>query len=201
MTKPCVYSIKSSFDNRLYIGSAISFEERKYEHLKLLRKGKHHSRKLQHFYSKHGEESLVFSVIDFCIEHDLLWLEQYWIDFFDASGKGGFNICPTAGSSLGRKHSDITRDKIRKKAIGRKQSKEQIEARVKKNTGKKRSEEAIKATLLATSKLTMEEANEVRECLRSGMIQMEVAKMFGVCQRTISRIHQGLSYKEKSLFD
>jgi group I intron endonuclease len=196
MSASCIYKISSKLDGRLYIGSAIDFDKRKYEHLKRLRKGTHHSKKLQHFYWKYGESSLDFSIIELCEIDKLLEREQYWIDETKAYTKSGFNICPTAGSSLGRILSEDTKNKIRDRAIGRKQTAEQVRNRSLKNTGKKRSKEAVKLTISVTQKLTYEQAEIIRMKLKNGFTQMQMAKEYKVCQRTISRIKQNISYLE-----
>lgn len=195
MVISCIYKIQSTIDDRCYIGSAVNFKSRKSDHLKLLRKGIHHSKKLQHFFWKYGEKCIQFLIIEECEKSKLIEREQFWIDYYQSYEKTGFNICKIAGSTYGRILSEETKDKIRKKAVGRKQSDEQISQRVQKNTGKKRPKSAVILTTLKTQKLTQIQAEEIRMKLEIGFTQNEMAKEYGVCQRTISRIKQGISYK------
>jgi len=214
----CIYIIKNSINKRFYIGSAKNFQNRKLRHLISLKKNKHHSKKLQNFCNKYGVDKIWFEIIEYCTPETILQREQHWLDTLHAV-KNGFNILSIAGSSLGfkhsektkrnasiarkgtiplamlgKKHTDKTKDLIRQKAKLRKQSPETIANRVAKNTGKKRSESAKKTTALKISKLTKDQVFEIRILLSQKVNQYIIAKQFGVCQRNISRIKQGISY-------
>ena len=107
----CIYKIQSiKIPDRIYVGSAIKSNQRWNSHLSKLRKNKHHSPKLQHHFNKYGESDLLFSVLLGCEKEDLIKHEQFFID----SLKPWFNINLTAGSPLGRKHSQETIEKLRK---------------------------------------------------------------------------------------
>jgi len=106
-----IYKIQSRIKpERIYIGSAVASNHRWAQHLWLLRRNKHHSKKLQRHYNKYGEEDLTFILIAGCDKHDLVIMEQFYIDAYNPY----FNGCPTAGSSLGFKHSEETLQKLRK---------------------------------------------------------------------------------------
>lgn len=76
-----IYTITCSANGKTYVGSTIRTPRQRWlEHLHHLRKGKHHSRYLQHAYSKHGEESLTFSVVEHVADANfLLPREQFHI--------------------------------------------------------------------------------------------------------------------------
>lgn len=213
----CIYKITNSINKRIYIGSAVNFRLRKNRHITSLNKNKHCNNKLQRFVNKYGIDKLSFSILEECEKQKLLEREQFYMDSLECVKKG-FNILPIAGSWLnkkhtkasikkqslakkgkatttGIKHSEQTKDKIRQKAIGRKQSIETIQKRVDKNTGKKRSEKAKELTAIKNSKLSDIDVIKIRELLNDGVFQKEISIMFGVCQRNISRIKQGISYK------
>lgn len=95
---------------------------------------------------------------------------------------------------LGKKHTDESKRKISEKAKGRKQSTETIEKRVKKNTGKKRPESAIFATRKKMEILNREQVLAIRGMLLEGIKQADIAKLFGVCQGVISRVHTKKAY-------
>jgi group I intron endonuclease len=97
-----IYKIESKSDNtRCYIGSAININSRWQLHIAQLKKGLHHSIKLQRHFNKYGESDLQFSILLSCDKCDLLKVEQYFIDSYNPY----FNICKIAGSSLGIKRS------------------------------------------------------------------------------------------------
>jgi len=96
-----IYKIQSIVKpDRIYIGSAIDITVRWKNHLKLLRRNKHHSVKLQNHYNKYGEFDLQFLILLGCEKEDLVKIEQYFLDSY----KHYFNICSKAYSSLGIKH-------------------------------------------------------------------------------------------------
>lgn len=95
-----IYKIQSIIKTeRCYIGSAKSIHNRWLVHLNDLKKGVHHSKKLQRHFNKYGKSDLVFSVIIGCDQDDLISTEQFFID----SIKPYFNNSMTAGSNLGLK--------------------------------------------------------------------------------------------------
>lgn len=80
---------------KIYVGSTCNFQKRKSRHLNDLKKGIHHSKKLQRSWLKYGEENFIFLILEQDIEINLINREQYWIDFYD-SYKNGFNSRPDA---------------------------------------------------------------------------------------------------------
>jgi len=113
-----VYQIMNRLNYHMYIGSAINFNSRWNEHRRKLRKGAHHNAYLQNAWNKDGEESFEFSEIEFVDVENLIVREQYYFDLL----RPEYNMSPTAGSSLGIKHSDETKKKIREALIGIKRS-------------------------------------------------------------------------------
>lgn len=111
---PGVYSIRCQRDGRVYIGSSVSVGNRLFLHRWHLRKGKHHSSPLQRSWDKHGEAAFAFEVVEAISDvEQLIVREQFWMDRLRAHVRqGGFNICPAAGSPLGRRHTDEARRKI-----------------------------------------------------------------------------------------
>jgi len=118
--KECIYKITNIINNKVYIGSSASgFLRRKNIHVCDLSKNKHHSKKLQNRWNKHGKENFKFEVIEYCESSKLLEKEQYWINFYDSYHKG-YNATPIAGNCKGRPVSEETRLKIMKSLKGRK---------------------------------------------------------------------------------
>ena len=106
-----IYKIEIEGCDRFYIGSAVRFGKRKAHHLSQLRSNNHRNIHLQRIYNKFGEDKLSFSIIEQTDSSEtLLEAEQKWIDSYDFSLL--INICPTAGNTLGRFHSEETKNKI-----------------------------------------------------------------------------------------
>jgi len=92
-------------NHKVYIGSsARCLKDRGFYHQKLLRKNKHHSIYLQRAFNKYGEDNFEFFILD-CVEPEFcVSTEQWWINMMQSADKRyGYNMCPKAGSSLGRK--------------------------------------------------------------------------------------------------
>ena len=120
-----IYQIQSLYKpERVYIGSATIIKERWNSHLRLLKRGKHYSDKLQRHYNKYGEGDLVFDIIecgDYLDKNHLLSREQGWYIPFEYKNTElpYFNNDKIAGSRLGSKATKETRLKqsIAKKGI------------------------------------------------------------------------------------
>lgn len=125
-TSTGIYRIQ--IDKYEYIGSSAKngFEWRWKKHLNELNKGKHHSYKMQKYFNEC--QIINFSIIELCEPEKCIEREQYYIDTL----KPEMNISPTAGSSLGIKRTDETKEKQRQLKLGTKLSKESIEKRTEK---------------------------------------------------------------------
>jgi group I intron endonuclease len=109
MTKSGIYKIQSIIKpHRCYIGSSYNIDKRWEEHLKDLRKEKHHSIKLQRHYNKYGEKDLIFILIEPCFPNWLITREQYYLDLIHPY----FNTCKLAYSCRGVKRSKEIKEKI-----------------------------------------------------------------------------------------
>lgn len=98
MTKASgIYQIRNTVNGKRYIGSAKSFHTRWAKHRSTLRQGKHHSRRLQNAYNKHGKKAFVFEILMVCVKEDLLFYEQRALDRLQPK----YNMSPTAGNTLG----------------------------------------------------------------------------------------------------
>lgn len=108
-----IYQIRNTVNGKRYVGSAIVIGKRFEEHQDQLKRGVHHSRKLQHSWNKYGSNAFEFSVLEYVPEKEnLISCEQHYIDLYD-SAANGLNICHKAGSPLGREVSEETRAKLR----------------------------------------------------------------------------------------
>ena len=123
-----VYRIDNIVSGKVYIGSAEVFEKRKYDHFYCLKNGIHANRHLQNAYNKHGDGALVFSIIEYCQIDELAEREQFYLDTLLFAQeyirkedtrflKLGYNLCPIAGTTRYKKHSEETLAKM--KVIGK----------------------------------------------------------------------------------
>src|SRR4051794_20157213 len=94
-----IYKIVHLATGRVYVGSASKMCHRWSRHRQELRDGTHRNAHLQAAWTKYGEDTFKFAVLEWT--DDLDTREQYWMDELNAVGEGGFNLCPTARSSRG----------------------------------------------------------------------------------------------------
>jgi group I intron endonuclease len=109
-----VYSISNTINNKIYIGSTVSFSDRRAAHITQLRGNRHTNKHLQRAWNKYSEEVFTFDIIEYINKDRLLEREQHWINFL----KPEYNILKVAGSNLGFKHSYKTIEKIKKSLLG-----------------------------------------------------------------------------------
>jgi len=149
-----IYEIVNTANGKRYVGSAVNIGKRWSIHRSALNNGKHVNRHLQSSWKVHGSQAFAFSVIEYCDKSALIDREQHYIDSLGPE----YNLCPTAGSTLGvrrsaeqllrasaahrgMKHSAETRAKISEVQRGRVHS---VETRTKMSasaTGRKKSAE------------------------------------------------------------
>jgi group I intron endonuclease len=142
-----VYRIKNIVSGRVYVGSSVDIERRWGDHRWLLKAGRHHSRKLQRSWTKHGPSAFILEIIEIVADPTvLLAREQYWISALNATcPRRGLNILPTAGSHLGAKRSPAARKRMSDAGLGKKmppRSIAHLEALRKVNLGKVMSAES-----------------------------------------------------------
>lgn len=102
-----VYIITNLINNKAYIGSSsLCVKSRISMHLSSLRLNKHCNIILQRSFNKYKEENFNFELLEEHSSEYCLSMEQYWINMLNTLSRNkGYNICPVAGSSKGRKHS------------------------------------------------------------------------------------------------
>lgn len=96
-----IYKIEQLSTNKKYIGSSKNIESRWKEHVRDLRKNEHHSWKLQKAWNKYGEDNFKFEIIEIVKnKKDLLTIEQNYINKYNSTKNGSFNISPSTNISL-----------------------------------------------------------------------------------------------------
>lgn len=106
-----IYEIVHIASGKRYIGQTGDFFTRWAKHRHRLRKGTHHSPKLQNAWNKHGGAAFRFRALLVCAPKDLLDYEQRCLDGL----KPEFNIAPAAGSCLGVRRGPQTAAHIEKR--------------------------------------------------------------------------------------
>jgi len=111
-TRSGIYAIHCAANGTTYIGSASNLVKREQKHRSNLNLGNHHCGHLQNAWSKHGPDAFEWSIIEYVPIGDLpadlaasalVAREQYHLDTWAGPL---FNVCPTAGSALGRRIHD-----------------------------------------------------------------------------------------------
>jgi group I intron endonuclease len=126
-----IYMIQNINSKKVYIGSALNIYKRIFgassiSHLKALSTNTHSNNHLQNTYNKHGMDSFRFEILEICEKSILLEREQYYFDtLLNAKNlknfkKKAYNICPTAGSPLGRTMSNAFKKKCSVLKLGTK---------------------------------------------------------------------------------
>jgi group I intron endonuclease len=104
-----VYSIICNVTGAIYIGSSIDIGNRLVRHLVDNKTNEH----LQNAIKKYGLDYFTFVVVEFCDLKVLLQREQHYLDIlFSLPTNLRYNFLPTAGSSLGYKHTEEALAKI-----------------------------------------------------------------------------------------
>lgn len=135
-----IYKILNKINGKFYIGSAINIKQRWRRHKLDLNKNIHQNHYLQRAWNKYWSVSFEFVILEICDKEQLLAKEQFWINETQCfKYEIGYNLTPTAGSSLGVKHSEETRKRM--SLAKQKMSAETKELIRIKNFGKKLSEE------------------------------------------------------------
>ncbi|MBT2697025.1 GIY-YIG nuclease family protein [Bacillus sp. ISL-40] len=111
-----IYKITCTVTRKFYIGSAVNICMRWSTHLCDLRKNQHMNKYLQNSFNKYGEESFKFEIIESILSKEMLVeREQFWLDELKPyDRKIGFNILKVAGSCLGKKLKETTKDKLKR---------------------------------------------------------------------------------------
>lgn len=102
----CIYIIKNTINNKVYIGKAACFTTRQKEHLRKLRYGKHINKHLQRSYNKYGKDSFIFNVLEDCDDFLIDEREKYWIAYYKSTDdSNGYNLTHGGEGGIGTKET------------------------------------------------------------------------------------------------
>ena len=106
-----IYKIQNKINNKVYIGSSIVLNKRKYKHFWMLNKGVHPNIYLQKSYNKNGTEVFEFEILELCEENDLISRENYYINYYKSNEMGfGYNL-----ALVGDSRRNIVSDEVKMK--------------------------------------------------------------------------------------
>jgi group I intron endonuclease len=110
-----IYTIRNLQNNHQYVGSTGHPTKRWPQHQRKLRKNKHHAPHLQAAWNKYGETAFVFEILEEVPDTSQLWPRE---QVFITRLRPVYNVALVAGSPLGIKRSETTREKLRKSHTG-----------------------------------------------------------------------------------
>lgn len=108
MREAGIYQIVNLVNGKSYVGSSVQVESRIFKHLAFLRRGEHPNAHLQAAFSKYGEQSFDYKLLEVCGKEVLLSREQFYLDSITPQ----YNICKVAGNTLGYKHEGAAKAKM-----------------------------------------------------------------------------------------
>lgn len=117
-----VYLIECTASGGVYVGSSVDIVRRWRAHLSYLRKGNHHSARVQRTWNKYGPESFTFRVFMVTTEEDRIYAEDRALQ--DHRGVALNTGLVAASAARGRMVSDATRAKMSRGLRGLKRSPE-----------------------------------------------------------------------------
>jgi group I intron endonuclease len=215
-----IYKIENIINKKTYIGSSINVEKRWNSHKNKLKNNKHHSKKLQNSWNKHGEDNFIFSIVELLENSsNILEREQFYINLYESYKH--YNICKFAYSRLQYKHTDITKEKIRISNTGKvrtnfsklkmsqsaieryKKNKISIETRIKISNSKKNKPSWNKGI-----KISDETKNKISKTLRGRTSPQKGKKLSLETRKKMSDSHKKVRHnisisleKEKEIID
>lgn len=106
--KSGIYMWNNLLTDKIYIGSAQDIKRRLTFYYSTSSLKKETSMHISRALLKYGYSSFSLSILEYCSVENLIEREQFYIDLLEP----GYNICKTAGSTLGKIHSEEARVKI-----------------------------------------------------------------------------------------
>ena len=165
---PCVYMIKNTVNGKVYIGSSVDANKRYKSHTSHLKKGVHHSIRLQRSFDKYGEEAFVFIVLKYTDKNQHRKEEARVLKMLDATNpEKGYNNSDL--TELGViKHTETTKEKIKKSNQDRAANLTDEERKLRSENGKKtwegKSEEEVRAHCKKASNAAIKKTSRAVIC-------------------------------------
>lgn len=192
--RPGVYAIVNLANNKVYVGSTVNLSKRFSGHRQALRRGDHPSTHLQHAWTKYGEDTFDFRVLELCTIDELLELEQAWSNHYCSyDPQFGYNIREISRSNQGVKLSDETKAKLSAAHKGKKQTPQHAANQIAARTGRKNSLLQRIGMAFSRSRIPDEVVSEIQRLLGYGTLSnAEIAERTGVSEGYVSKVKQGV---------
>lgn len=119
--KSGVYRWINNFNGDCYVGSAVDLNKRLYHYYSLKLMELYLKERKSYIYSaliKYGYSNFSLEILEYCESSKVIEREQYYIDLLSPK----YNLLKIAGSRLGIKHSEDTREKMSLSQTGHKGS-------------------------------------------------------------------------------
>jgi len=189
-----IYGIIHVSTSRIYVGSTRDIAKRWGNHRFHLDNNTHKNHYLQHTWNKYSAEAFEWVILEEIIDlHQLVPIEQKWIDFYHAANpQHGFNICPLAESRLGKKETLEQRKRKSERQKGMQRSKSASEATSKALKGNKN---AAGHPRLDIAKLTEYDVCTIKARLIRGDSPTILAREYKVTTGAIKGIKTGKTWK------
>ncbi len=116
--KSVIYRWVNNINNKSYVGSAKYLNNRLniyYSPTALKKILERSSSAINSALLKYGYNNFKLEILEYCEQDQLIKREQYYIDLL----KPEYNICKTAGSTLGKRHSESTKENIKNSTTGK----------------------------------------------------------------------------------
>jgi group I intron endonuclease len=213
-----VYTITHD-SGKVYVGSSVDIRRRWQHHRRHLRRGSHSNSHLQAAWTKHGEDSFTFAVVEIAERGALIAREQAWLDDLRPFGDRGFNLSPSAYTLRGFKFSDDQRANVSRALKGKPKSaehranmwgsrevtpefRERMAANGRAGRGKPKAADhrskigaAQTGSANHAAKLTEAAVREIRARLAAGESGRHLASEYGVAESVVSLIKSGRAWK------
>lgn len=108
-----IYLWENKDNGKIYIGSSIDLSRRFTSYYNSNHLSKYPTRYIHNALLKEGYSAFRLYILEYCNKEDLIKREQYYFDLLEPE----YNICTTAGSSLGRLHHEDSKVKIRESKL------------------------------------------------------------------------------------
>lgn len=120
-----VYAIDGP-DGGVYVGGSENLQKRWVFHRSLLRRGKHHAKRLQEVYDIYGADAIMFRVVEYTTADRVEELEQRYLDELFATRPRDliYNVTASADGATGRIATEQARQRMSAFQKGRKRSDE-----------------------------------------------------------------------------
>lgn len=208
-----IYQIRNTINNRVYIGQTKQpFEKRYLHHCWKLKSGSHDNQWLQNAFNKYGTDNFVFEIL-LITPPEAELINKYEYEMISNAKKKGicYNLIDGGGGrggipmpeetkrrlgelnrflNTGKKASDETKRKMSEIRRGKKRKPEDIQKAV--NTRQLHISEGLSNK---TTKLTAEQAKQIKIMLMNGIPYDEIVSCFPVSKSNINAIRSNRSWK------